>query len=282
MELIASHGTGNVLALRHHGVNFTHDNVHAALRHHGANSVKCELTWLTTSTTSWTPTHFWNGVCHKHLQIRAITKQFWRDRWMAVLQYVREHTSLRYVTVTDMGDIHLNPFTANEIIDQFRLVASGRSVLISTEMTCWIGKVCNKEDAQKFKTVFPKTGRFMHSQYMGTRDGLLHMLNWGANTMMTDDMHIIYEYALLHNEQIAFDTNQMIFGSFAVARLDEKGGLMCWSGKCRPVVTGCYRYERRICDTVSNKTTCPALWHMNGLAAVTRRCKDLLKINRLR
>ena len=56
---------------------------------------------------------------------------------------------------------------------------------------------------------------------------LLNMLDWGTNTTMTDDMHILYEYALLHNEQIAFDTSQMIFASLAVARLDENGGFMC-------------------------------------------------------
>ena len=220
---------------------------------HGVHSVKCELTWLTASTTQWSQMHMWDGVCHKHLPLNPSqsSRNFWRDRWRAVLQYVREHTSLRYVVLTDIGDTHLNPFTADEIIDQFRLVASGRSVLLSTEMTCWIGRVCSAEAVQRFKTVFPTTGRFLHSQYMGTRDGLLHMLSWGANTTMDDDMHMIYEYALRHAERIALDTNQTIFGSFANAQRDDKGKYMCWSGKCSAAVTKCYRYGRRICATLS-------------------------------
>ena len=236
----------------------------------------CVLTHLTVSTTSHPSMHVWKGVCHKHLQ--ASQTNFWRARWMAVLEYVRNHTSLQYVALTDIGDTHLNPFNVSELIAKFASVALERRLLISTENTCWMGRVCTAADLRRFKTVFPDTGqRFMHSQYMGTREGVLHMLEWGASTNMTDDMHMIYEYALRHRQRIAFDTGQVLFGSFAVAQLDHRGRFKCWSGRCRAIAADCYKHERRVCSTVSKRTVCPALWHVNGPALLTTSCKDVLR-----
>ena len=48
---------------------------------------------------------------------------------------------------------------------------------------------------------------------------------------------------------------------------------MCWIGPCEPITAQCILSRGSVC---LDESTCPALWHMNGPARVTKECQSLL------
>ena len=113
-----------------------------------------------------------------HLDPRQSTKTFGAPLASSVAICSRTRVAA-YVALTDIGDTHLNPFTADEIIDQFRLVASGRSVLLSTEMTCWLEGFAVQRMC-KVQNCLSEYWSVSIANTWGLGTGC--MLSWGANT----------------------------------------------------------------------------------------------------
>lgn len=232
-----------------------------------------ELMWITASHSKrhTLPPSADIHVCHSHVAVTPQSSHFWRQKWIAVRNHLLRHPQTRVAMVTDLYDVHVNPYPARSVLSQFRELTPPGSVLLSAEDSCWIGRVCSRADVQRFRDAKPTAQRFMQSQFMGRRDDLLHMLQWGLNTGSTDDMHMIYEYTLAHPDRVTLDERYAMFGSLAFADLNANATYMCRDGRCGASARrySCRRHpdHRGVCVTSSDRREhfCPLVWHGNGL-----------------
>ena len=222
---------------------------------------KCTVTWLTVSTGIFHTNTVWTNVCHQHITIGS--NDFWRERWRSIRNYLRMHPRVQHIIMTDT-DIHTNP--SHNVLERFRRIVSqsNRSIVVSTEDTCWIGRICSISDALRFQSANLSTsGKFMHSQFMGNRDAVLFMLNWGLQQDERDDMRMIFDFILAHPSMVTLDEQYEIFGSLAFAQPHVDGTYICWGGeRCR------VRMHTSTCrkhgDSICIGSACPIAWHANG------------------
>ena len=159
----------------------------------------------------------WKDVCHEHIVVRKMnTSAFWRERWRVVWRFLTNRPDVQHLMLTDT-DIHVNPFTASEILERFDRMRRTKpeSVVVATEETCWIGHVCSREQVARFQNAHSSKGRFIQSQYIGRRTDLLHMLEFGIASSESDDQRRIFDYSLAHPERVTLDYGQILFGSLA-------------------------------------------------------------------
>lgn len=227
-----------------------------------------QLTWITVSPYSVShvaPTGL-TLVCHVHLVLKS-HNHFWRSKWVSVHRYIKGHRNLGTIIVSDLNDVFVNPINGLEILDRFKTLAP-TSLLISTEDTCWIGRVCDRNDVRRFQGANISNMRFIHSQFMGLRSSVLHMLSWGLQMRTWDDMHMMYEYAIEHPNRVSLDHEYSIFGSLAYATPQKGAPYMCWNGPCVPdkLPRPCTRDKvQGVCVVDGRYKRCPLLWHGNGL-----------------
>lgn len=219
------------------------------------------------------PPHIRNGICK--VVLGAHSKDFWLNKWIRVESFLKQSSNTHFL-VTD-SDVVMNSQKADDFFTRYNQVTVKKpnSTLISTEETCWIGHCCNAKEVKRFKTAnITSNQRFMHSQYMGTRLSLLHMLEFGRRTGEKDDMRMIFEYVIGNSHMVTLDAEQSIFGTFAISEPYAKGPFTCWNTKCRSVLlsrNGCYFDQQKLC--LSPKL-CPLLWHYNGNLA-----RDYARLN---
>ena len=250
--------------------------------------------------------------CHEHLelppqwmrQFGALKRSFWRNRWLLVHEYLHAHPSMRYVVLSDAYDVVVNPMSTSELQRRFDAlsqrphtaavavtafpsgtVARRPHLVLSTEDTCWIGAVCTS--AQKDAFVRARLladpsaqHRFMHSQLMGTREGVLDLIGYGLRSGGTDDMRMMYDYIVQDASRVAFDDEEAIFATFArgfvagvstSSNFDERS-LMCWDGVCAIDRNGtrsvaCSTGEDgalALHDPRQGRVVRPLMWHVNG------------------
>ena len=229
-----------------------------------------ELTWITASTShNVKPPSVNTHLCHVHVVVRQ-RQHFWRQKWIAVRDYLGDHPDVDVTIVTDLYDVYVNPLTPSSILSRFHQLTgthNKKSLLISTEDTCWIGRICNRADVQRFHMANVSAGRFMQSQFMGKRANILHMLNWGLDLSLTDDMEMMYEYIISHPDRVTLDDEYDMFGSLAYTEPSANAPYMCRAGRCDASSRRytCLPSHRGVCITDSVRTSCPLVWHGNGL-----------------
>ena len=265
-------------------------------------------------------------LCHEHLEgdnswlpaaVRNIALGrgkgvFWRLKWQVAQEYLLMHRSLEVMLVTDVFDVYINPFSADTLLRRFnaaRHTSSGLTeppeLLFAAEDSCWIGMTCSEEQVARFHTVRQAAGwgpnpKFMHSQFMGTRAGLLHLFNHSLVENKGNDMNMMFRYSVAFPRRVALDVNESIFAVFARPRAVNRPtgqAVRCFAGWC--VVDGTnLGYEcdvqkgrttllppkgghHRATITPTNATIQPIMWHVNGHAELFlkahRGCSFLLE-----
>ena len=175
----------------------------------------------------------------------------------------------------------MNPSTDVQILNVYNALSHNRKqVVVSTEESCWIGRICSRADVDRFRNLNISTKRFIHSQYMGHRIPLLHMLDWGIKQHMTDDMAMIYLYTLNYPEYVALDEHQQLFGSLAITQSSLTGPYSCWEGSCtaKKSSTVCLKRNNVVCI----ENACPILWHANGPISESFLNRNPKCLNRMR
>lgn len=237
-----------------------------------------ELTWITAAPHSHRvtqPTTHNPYLCHKHLYVPKHVP-FWKGKWKSIREYLLRTPHTRLVLVTDLYDVHMNPMTTKRVTERFQNTTANTSLLISTEDVCWIGRNCHRKDVERFESAHLSNRKFMHSQFMGERSAVMHMLTWGLRLGIHDDMHMMYEYVIAHPRRVTLDESYSVFGSIAFADLDARSPFMCREGTCSASRTRrkCVRHQQGVCVQDGNRTLCPILWHANGLLS-----RDFLRLN---
>jgi len=238
------------------------------------------------------------SFCHEHLHVPpplAKLGSFWRTRWLLVRAYLQEHRMLRLAILTDAYDVAVNNMSVHELEERFaaltRRAGADASaplprLVLATEDTCWIGSICSKVEKDTFVrariVADPNAGhRFMHSQMMGTRDGLLDLIQSGLLSNETDDMKMMYRYIVADATRVAFDDDESIFANFArgfalgasKSRRHDERSMMCWDGMCainpngvKGVTCSTQRTGTSIFlhDAARQRTVSPLMWHING------------------
>ena len=227
------------------------------------------LTWITVSPYTNAPSNPY--ICRAHIRVHRQV-HFWREKWITVHTYIVNHPRVNIFLISDIFDVHFNPWTTSRAIHSFNYLTANRApLLLSTEDTCWIGRICNRDDVRRFQiTNVSSHGKFMQSQFMGKRRNILTMLSWGLQLGKWDDMLMMYEYIRKYPHAVTMDETGEIFGSLAFASLDTRGTYMCWNGWCSTsrIPYDCVRRRNNICIRESHKGfqfKCPLLWHANGL-----------------
>lgn len=226
------------------------------------------LTWLTAAPfRAARPPGANTQLCHVHLLVHA-RAHFWRHKWIAVHRYVVDHPATHAFLVTDVLDVYVNPLTTSRVLARFRGLSPRAPLLLSTEDTCWIGRVCTRADVRRFQAAGAARARFMQSQFIGTRRGVSHMLAWGLSQGMVDDMHMMYAYILAHPSGVTMDESGGMFGTLSFADPDPAGEYMCWNGTCtasRSARQCLRRSDGGVCIAGEGRVACPLVWHANGL-----------------
>ena len=229
------------------------------------------LTWITVTPRIHLPSKPSPHVCRVCITVNGQTHHFWREKWIAIQAYIMNNPKVRRFLVTDVFDIHMNPWTSSRVISLFHTLTANRApLLLSTEDTCWIGHICTRDDVRRFQVTNVSHGRFMQSQFIGTRHNVLNMLTWGLRLGKWDDMLMMYEYIRAHPYAVTMDESSAMFGSLAFASPDTHGEYTCWYGKCSASRASyeCLKWHRNICIRESrngSRLVCPLLWHANGL-----------------
>jgi len=158
-------------------------------------------------------------------------------------------------------------------------------VVLSTEETCWIGSICTDAEKRAFVRARliadPKAQhRFMHSQMLGTREGLLDLIQSGLCSNETDDMKMIFNYIVDDAARVAFDDHESMFATFArgfapgpsTSKLHDERSMMCWDGVCAVDQNATENIkctvgkdgELGLRYTLRQRTVSPLMWHVNG------------------
>jgi len=196
-------------------------------------------------------------------------------------------------------DVILNPLSGHAVEEHFAsltqrhfAVTAGAhlpGVVVATEDTCWVGSTCTVAQRDSFVRARlradPRAGhRFMHSQMMGTREGLLKLFEAGLASAQTDDMRMLFDYIVADATRVAFDDEELLFATFARGfvsgvsqsdRFDERS-LMCWDDVCAvdqknaSGSIGCMTESHEdgnsilLHDARTRRSVAPLMWHVNG------------------
>lgn len=191
-------------------------------------------------------------------------------------------------------DVVVNAMPMHELEERFASLTRRASItavrppqiVLATEDTCWIGSVCTHKERDVFVRARQLADskaqhRFMHSQVMGTRAGLLDMIDSGLRSGETDDMKMMFDYIVADPTRVAFDDSEAIFATFArglvsgpsTSKVHDERSLMCWDGVCaidRNLTKAAY-----VCSTDNDgsvtlrdmskpRNVRPLMWHVNG------------------
>jgi hypothetical protein len=157
-------------------------------------------------------------------------------------------------------------------------------VVLATEESCWIGSICTRAEKDAFVRARLRADpnaehRFMHSQIMGTRSGMLDLLQSGLLSNETDDMKMLFNYIIAHPAQVAFDDHETIFATFArgfvpgvsTSTKHDERSLMCWDGVCaidqkrrRGISCTTSSGSLALYDNSTGRIARPLMWHVNG------------------
>ena len=249
-----------------------HRSFHNLIKH----CIASDMVWITASYDKYTSENF--PICHVHVQLHKpnhgwfdwLFKQpnkFWRQKMMAIRRVIQEFYYINknpIIIVSDVNDIYINK---NFNFGKIKNLVTHNSIVLSTEETCWVGRPCNNTEIELFRQRFPKSKKFIHSQYLGYAENILELQDFGANRNIVDDMDIIFRYATTHPDRIFLDENFSIFGSLAFKYAFEDHSCLLKKG--------------HVC--IDNK--CPLFWHNNGgLSAnfmeYNKACKNKLNIKK--
>lgn len=159
-------------------------------------------------------------------------------------------------------------------------------LVLATEDTCWIGSNCAEATKDAFVRARLRADpnarhRFMHSQMIGTRAGMLELIQSGLASGETDDMKMMFDYIVVDASRVAFDDDETIFATFArgfvpgqsTSKLHTERNMMCWDGVCsvnrngtRSVTCSTSRDGTSVAlhDARTQRTVSPLMWHLNG------------------
>lgn len=138
----------------------------------------------------------------------------------------------------------------------------GRDLVISTEMSCWVGRYCTKEDLARWYSsdLSPSYSPFINSGAgMGTTSALIHMLDFVVKNnasyflakpngrMKFDDQFAIADYILTAGRsRSALDYQQRLLGSSAAigSRVEylDRQPFICRNATGH-IVTGCFDFS---------------------------------------
>ena len=148
--------------------------------------------------------------------------------------------------------------------ERYDCARQGMDLVISTEMSCWVGRYCTEEDLNRYyslSNLSPSYSPFLNSGVaMGTRDALLTMLQYVVDhkedyiielangKKKFDDQYAIGDYALhVANQSVSLDYHQQLLGSSAAIGYRE-----FYAGRqpfvCRnasgAVLSGCFDFSQ--------------------------------------
>ena len=89
------------------------------------------LTWLTVAPTHIIRPQIVNQfICAKHLTVFT-QSNFWRNKWIAVRQYIIDNPNTNMVLVTDLSDVYMSPeWTTERVLFQFHRIVAMRAPLM--------------------------------------------------------------------------------------------------------------------------------------------------------
>lgn len=178
-------------------------------------------------------------------------RSFWEGRMRALHKYLSDHTNVSFAVVSD-DDILVNSVPWEEVMARFQnATAPNARVLLSTEQTCWTGKLCAKDWAQQWLDVvrnatgYDELRVFLNSQYMGERDAVIGLLDQMIALGMADDQAALHAVVAQNASTVSIDYDEQIFLSLSrgfVPRID--GDLTCNFGGKKTRACGSDPHEK--------------------------------------
>ena len=235
------------------------------------------ITSSSSSSSSSTPPLSMENVCKGHPWGGFLTKPLLYLAWLKTLPLKTDKGGDNHVILMDSDTFWSVPETENgsdsgitSIWNKYDCARQGRDVLLSTEMSCWIGRYCTQEDMYRYynhTSSTPSVSPFLNSGVvMGKIQPVVRMLEYViANNQSYyityfkskfDDQYAYTDYALkvvgLGPQGVMVDYYQQLLASFSIhapGDPHEDG----WPFSCRTLDEDT-RWPNSICPSCPNWT----------------------------
>jgi hypothetical protein len=206
------------------------------------------------------------NVCKAHKWEGFLTKPLLYLEWIKSLPIKSARGGENHVILMD-SDTFWSPSNTNDIWKKYDCARNNKDILMSTEMSCWVGRYCTDEDIQKYYNntgSTPSYSPFLNSGVvMGTVTSIRSMLEYVITNNSTyfikhvktkfDDQFAYTDYAFKVNpDNVALDYHQQLFASFSIhapGDPHEEG----WPFACRSLDTD-DRWANHVCPSCPNWT----------------------------
>lgn len=187
---------------------------------------------------------FFKNVCDGIEWSGFLTKPTAYLRHVDRIMDIFSNNSLNYVMIMD-SDTFWSASHVSDIWHKYDCARGSRDMLVSSEMTCWIGSFCHITQIRKYYGIpgfYPSYSPFVNSGViMGRidliRDMLAYTLARNASFVMLHgtkysfhDQYAVTDYAMkVAPHLMAVDYHQQLIGSYFVAATDEPAlGSICY------------------------------------------------------
>jgi hypothetical protein len=121
--------------------------------------------------------------------------------------------------------------SVDTIFNKYDCIRKGKSLVMSSEISCWVGRYCTADDIELFykNSISPSYSSFINSGLvMGSPSALVHMFKEivrknassfvmkGSGTMKFDDQYAFVAYYADYPSRVAIDHHQELFGSISI------------------------------------------------------------------
>ena len=166
--------------------------------------------------------------------------------------------------------------SVSSVFRKYDCVRQNKSLVMSTESSCWIGRICTQEDIQRYygHASSPSYSSFINSGLsMGSPSALVHLLEYVVSSNASlingklDDQLGYASYFATFPSLVALDYHQELFGSlaFAVKINDENTSSLTCEIAAKTELRAQPAFLHKIdCDRVDSARALPKKFHVQN------------------
>ena len=170
------------------------------------------------------------NVCYGKLWEGYVTKLYYYLEHIRSFPRISRTGGRLHVLLMD-SDTFFSADEVRSIWERYDCARQGKDLVLSTEMSCWVGRHCTEEDVQHFYAshLSPSYSPFINAgAAMGTIDQLVKVLDYivshnynyyislpNGRTRFDDQYALADYFRSRANGSIALDHHQQLFGAFA-------------------------------------------------------------------
>jgi hypothetical protein len=169
------------------------------------------------------------NICRKAVWEGVGTKP---KQYLMFLRHMISQMRRRGISENDIhvmladSDTFWSTDSVSSVFRKYDCVRQNKSLVMSTESSCWVGRICTKEDIKHYygHASSPSYSSFINSGLsMGSPSALVHLLEYVVSSNaslingLLEDQRGYASYFAAYPSLVALDYHQELFGSLALA-----------------------------------------------------------------